>query len=308
MPAFNAGKFIQKAVDSVFAQEYEHWELIIVDDGSTEPVELPAEQAERVKLIRVEHCGVSTARNIGLRNSTGEYVAFLDADDVWRPTKLKKQVALMTRFPEVGICHTGFGLIALDENPWFYDEIRALNAPYEAFESRPALELLGNGYICTSSVMVRRTALSVSGWFDPLLSYSEDWDLFLKLSAHFKLGYVPSCEIYYRKHDLNTSSNYELAFSQGKELLRRHQRFARSINRNDWLRAAVKIEQRLHHICSAIAFDQFRMHFRRREWVRCMRPFFDAFVMEPLFVIKSLLLVKRFSPQKPLRVSNEYPG
>jgi len=306
IPAFNAGRFIQKAIDSVFAQDYNQWELIIVDDGSAQAVEISIEQSARIKLIRVEHCGVSIARNIGLQNSSGEYVAFLDADDVWRPTKLQKQVALMNRFPEIGMCHAGFGLIALDENPWFYDEIRAINAPYEAFETRPALELLGHGHVCTSSVMVRRKALSVSGWFDPLLSYSEDWDLYLRLCAQFKLGYVPSCEVYYRKHDRNMSANYEIASSQGKALLQRHQRFARSIGRDDWLQAAIRLEQRLNHICSAIAFDRFRGHYRKQQWAQSIRPFLDALAIDPLFVINSLLSAKRFVPRKALRISNEF--
>ena len=110
MAAKNYARFIAQAVRSVFAQTFTDWELVIVDDGSADdtPAAVKPFLADpRVRYHRSDRLGQPRAKNLGLRLSRGELVAYLDADDAWEPTKLARQVELMRARPEVGVCHTG---------------------------------------------------------------------------------------------------------------------------------------------------------------------------------------------------------
>ena len=104
MPTFNRLEFLKPAIESVFAQTFEDWELIIADDGSSEPTRayLRDLQAQpRVHVISMQHTGrPSVASNVAIRKARGEYVAFLDSDDFWPPTKLETQIASLRRHPE----------------------------------------------------------------------------------------------------------------------------------------------------------------------------------------------------------------
>lgn len=109
----NAEKFIEGVIKSVFAQTYDHWELLLVDDGSTDTsTDIALRYAEQFpeKVRYLEHAnhqnrGMSASRNLGIRNAKGEYIAFLDADDVWLPHKLERQVAILGSQPEVAMVY-----------------------------------------------------------------------------------------------------------------------------------------------------------------------------------------------------------
>ena len=108
IPAYNAQDFIQKALDSVLAQSYSHYEVLIVNDGSTDNTEalVKTYHDPRVKLISQSNGGLSNARNTGIKNAKGNYLAFLDADDYWIAEKLEKQIEILRRHPEVSFCST----------------------------------------------------------------------------------------------------------------------------------------------------------------------------------------------------------
>src|SRR5690349_8602684 len=93
MPAYNPGRYLDLAVQSVIDQSFKDWELVIIDDGSTQDISYIAGKHSAIRLIRQDNLGLSIARNVGILSSTGEYIAFLDADDLWQPTKLERQVA-----------------------------------------------------------------------------------------------------------------------------------------------------------------------------------------------------------------------
>src|SRR5215212_3295723 len=113
IPFLNAGKFIQEAIDSVFAQTYDNWELLLVDDGSTDAsreIALLLATQHPVKVRYVEHNdhenrGACASRNLGVRNAQGEYIALLDADDVWLPHKLERQLAILDSYPEAAMVY-----------------------------------------------------------------------------------------------------------------------------------------------------------------------------------------------------------
>lgn len=180
MPAFNVAWCIGRAVDSVLAQDYRARELIIVNDGSTDDTRAVLERFHgQVTVIDQENRGMSAARNVAIRNASGTYIAFLDADDWWLPQKLSRQVAMMQSRPEIGFCSTA----ARVEN----DEGKSLNLWRCNHGSRQMLSTLfaENAAIAggCSAVMVRKNLVEQVGLFDESLRGFEDPDLWIRLAA-----------------------------------------------------------------------------------------------------------------------------
>lgn len=179
IPAYNAAAHIGDALTSLRAQTCEDIEVIVVDDGSVDNTsEIVSQGFPEVRCIRQANGGASSARNRGVQEARGEWVAFLDADDAWHPDKLRAQLALMQRHRSVRLCRT---LCA--ETP-----LTDLSALPDAPDGLPAHEVtsslaptLMNPYFTTSSVMVRRDAFVAVGGFDTGLKIAEDVDLYLRL-------------------------------------------------------------------------------------------------------------------------------
>jgi glycosyltransferase involved in cell wall biosynthesis len=180
IPAYNAAWCVSKAIDSVLTQSSSDFELLVVDDGSTDstPAVLAA-YGNKVTVLRQANGGLSSARNTGLRHARGEYVAFLDADDWWLPKKLERQVALLRAHPEVGFVSTA----ARVEDP----DGRLLNIWRCAVHAGPFLPHLfgANGDVAGSgsAVLVRRHLFDKTGVFDESLRSLEDVDMWMRLAA-----------------------------------------------------------------------------------------------------------------------------
>jgi glycosyltransferase involved in cell wall biosynthesis len=180
VPAYNASGTIAATVDSVLAQTFDDFELLVIDDGSTDDTaEIVARRDDpRINCVRTENGGVSVARNRGLDIARGTYVAFLDADDAWRPRKLERQRGALTDSLDAGLC------FAATEHA--DDELRpvAMHAAPRRSDYTSALLLEGNIISgSASSVMARRSAIDRAGRFDPSLSLCADWDMWLRVSA-----------------------------------------------------------------------------------------------------------------------------
>ena len=197
MPAFDAEPFVGEAVESVLGQTYADWQLVVVDDGSTDRTceIVRAYDDHRVRLITIEHSGLpAVVRNRGLAASESPFVAFLDADDLWRPHKLERQLALIDSRPEVELVHTGFGML----REGVLEPVASPPAP-RAPASQFERLALGN-HIANSSVLLRRELLSSHGAFDedPRLRGTEDYELWLRLSLDAVFGYVDEPLLVYR--------------------------------------------------------------------------------------------------------------
>jgi glycosyltransferase involved in cell wall biosynthesis len=212
IPTFNCADFLVEAIRSILAQTYEDYEIIVVDDGSTDHTETALRQfATRIRYIRQEPGGPSVARNRGILEARGELVAFLDADDLWRPTKLARQVEYLNHHPEAVLVYTDF---TRGPNPGSNNDSRL-----KAFKPRdpadPFHTLLEENFIATPSVVVRREALARSGLFDPTLKGSEDFDLWLRLAKapgrpSGGFGFIDDILADVRQHSSNTSRGVEL--------------------------------------------------------------------------------------------------
>jgi glycosyltransferase involved in cell wall biosynthesis len=219
IPAANPGSFLKTALESVLAQTFTDWEAVVVDDGSSEDLSWIRELDPRVDLIVQPRRGPSAARNAAIAATSGPLLAFLDADDLWMPTKVDAQVARMREFPETNLVDTEFERI---------DDTGSRIGRGFSGHHRTYLDLLGGCGICLSTVMLRRQALEAVGGFDPRLHAAQDWDVWLRVAA---LGpenlRVEQVLCQYRVHAGGLSNDYAGTFVAGARVLREHRRSAR---------------------------------------------------------------------------------
>ena len=184
IPTYNRAEFLRNAIDSVLAQTYHDFELLVVDDGSTDQTrELVAGYGDQLIALFQANRGVSSARNLGIRAATGELVAFLDSDDAWLPEKLAWQVAIMDQHPDLQLCHT--------EEIWIRRGVRVnpkkKHQKYAGYIFPYCLPLC---VISPSSVMLRRTLFETVGYFDENLPACEDYDLWLRITKDYCVYFI----------------------------------------------------------------------------------------------------------------------
>ena len=194
MPAFEAEDEIRHAIDSVLAQTYSDWQLIVVDDGSTDGTADVARSVSdpRIAVVTLEHTGLpAAARNAGISATGSEFVAFLDADDVWEPTKLELQVALMDARPEVGLVYSYADHLVDGERR---------RVDWEPLGDDAFAQLSGGNALYNSTVILRRALLEQFGLLDedPRLRGTEDYALWLRLAGRTEFACVPERLLLYR--------------------------------------------------------------------------------------------------------------
>jgi len=207
IPAYNAMAYLPETVASVLGQTLKDFELIIVNDGSSDDVETWFSQLTdpRVRLISQSNQGLACARNTGIANTQGEYIAFLDADDLWEPTKLEKQLQLMEQNPAVGLAYTWVAYI--DETGKSTGRVFSHQADGQVWE-----QLIQHNIVeCGSVAMVRRTCFDQVGVFDSQLTsfnVNEDWDMWLRIAAKYPFGVIKEPLVLYRQHSNGASKNW----------------------------------------------------------------------------------------------------
>lgn len=197
IPCYNAGRFLKAALESILAQTYTDYEIILVDDGSEDNTAAVAAQYPQIRYIRHEHKGVSAARNAAVALAKGEFITFLDADDMWMPQKLEKQVAYMTQHPECELVY------AVARN--FFDGVP------EAMTRRQK-ELMEAGlehYM--PSCCVRRGLYEKYGGYCEDYAYAEDTQWTFRLqAAGININHCIPEVLYLRRiHDENITLKHE---------------------------------------------------------------------------------------------------
>jgi glycosyltransferase involved in cell wall biosynthesis len=196
IPTYNCDRYLAEAIDSVLSQSYAEYEVIVVDDGSTDrTAEILQSYGDRIRHLRQSNQGVAIARNQGIQLAQGEWVAFLDADDFFLPDKLAAQMAIASACPDLGIIHSGWhrvdpqGQILVAVTPW---------------QQIPRLDLeswLRWKPVLPSAMLFRRDWLMRSGGFDPRFPPAEDTDLVLRLA---RMGcsaeWLKQVTVGYRQH------------------------------------------------------------------------------------------------------------
>ncbi len=213
IPAYNAETYIEEALASVLSQTYAHVEVLVVDDGSldrtAEIVESVAEQDRRVRLLRSSNQGVAAARNLGIEHSVGEYIAPLDADDLWYPSKLEKQVSCFSMAgPEVGLVYAWSAYI---------DKEGRLTGGYIAHEVEgfAHLSIVYSNFVGNASApLIRRHCLERVGGYNTQYREheaqgGEDHDLYVRIAEHYRFGVVREFLVGYRVIEGSLSCNTE---------------------------------------------------------------------------------------------------
>ncbi len=200
MPAYNAQKYIIEAIESVVHQTYQNWELIVVDDCSSDKTKYMIEtfinQDERIKPIYLDKNGgkPSIAKNYALKKAVGKYIAFLDSDDVWYPDKLNLQIELMYQNKTCGLCYTG--------GEWIDEagkEIKNFMPKYP--DGMIFKSMLKRYEINNQSVLVRTDLVKETGGFNPAIVIGEDYNLFMKILYHNNACSIKKPLIRYRIHE-----------------------------------------------------------------------------------------------------------
>ena len=202
IPCFNHAQFLGDAIESVLAQTYSNFEIVLVDDGSTDDTAEVAKRYPRVKYVRQQNAGRSAARNTGLRQSRGEFVAFLDADDRLLAHALQTGFDSLAEHPECAFVSGHCRVIDTSGS--------VLAAPRQRCVERDHyIELLGGGtYIwCPASVLYRRRVFDFVHGFDPAMVPVEDYDLYLRITKDFPVHCHAQVIAEYRQHGANTSRN-----------------------------------------------------------------------------------------------------
>lgn len=201
--AYNSMTYLPETVESVLRQTFTDFEVLIIDDGSSDHIVQWASGLvdPRVRLISQKNQGVGAARSTGIAHAQGEYVAFLDGDDLWEPTKLEKQVRCFQENPEIGLVHTWLAGIDQHSKPTG----RVIGSQIEGDVWQRIIE---RNMVACSSAMVRRCCFETIGVFDRNLRFAEDWDMWIRLAARYHFAVIKEPLVGYREHPNSKSKKY----------------------------------------------------------------------------------------------------
>ena len=293
IPAYNYARFIADALKSVQSQSYQHWECIVVDDGSTDDtsgvVRSFSEADRRIKYVRQDNRGLAAARNSGIASSAGEYLQFLDADDLLEQRKLERQVEFLEQHPEIDIVFSDaryFKTGNEDEQLFSQD---AANLPWVAHLSAKGQEVLPalvrNNIMVVNAPLLRRSVLNDVGLFDGSVKGIEDWHYWVRCAIAGKYFHYEDFEgtrALVRIHDTSMSTDARLML---RSTLLMHRKFAEMVSDPALLQinqerrvervgllgveevAAGKLMTGIRQLCKAATMARRARH--RAKWLFC---------------------------------------
>jgi len=202
IPTYNRLELLKRSIDSIFNQTYKDFELIVVDDGSTDKTKEFCLNDNRIIYLHQENQGVSAARNSGIKISKGEWITFLDSDDEWLPNKLEKQMEYAKNNPNIKIIHSN--------EIWIRNGVR-VNEKFKhkkmgGWIYKNSLPLC---LISPSVVIIKKELLDEVGVFDTSFTYAEDYDLWLRITPYYEIGFIEDSLIKkYGGHEDQLSRNW----------------------------------------------------------------------------------------------------
>ena len=217
-PSYKSEKFISQTIESVLSQTYQNWEMIIVDDASPDNsnniIEKYCQKDARIKLIKIEiNSNPAVARNRAIKEAKGRYIAFLDADDIWMPNKLTRQIPIFEN-KKIGICIC---------DSYFFNDKGIVKQIYK--NRKPPVgsvfkELLGRYFISLETAIIRKSSLdSLDEWFDNRFNMIEEYDLFVRIGYKWNVGYVDEVLAKWRIHDDSWTWSYSKDFPIEREMM-----------------------------------------------------------------------------------------
>jgi glycosyltransferase involved in cell wall biosynthesis len=295
LPAYNCARYIVEALGSVYRQTYDHWEVIVVDDGSTDDTRATlTPHLGRIRYLHHENQGACAARNTAVKLARGELIAFLDADDIWLPQLLELQVRVMQRSPECalvvtdGKTFTGTGVtqesvFSRRFNAWL--DAHGTDDPLVA-KGWMVRELSFGCSIAITGVMVRRECLEEVGGFDEQFVIAEDYDLWLRIARHHPVAVVRRPLFMYRWREDSQSGpikERQHRWAEGRLRVMEKQLPLAPADLRTPLRAHMA---RLYWECARHYFGLDQFHDSRRMLVGCLRHD-KTFVSAMMFLLAS---------------------
>ncbi|MHC4695994.1 MAG: glycosyltransferase family 2 protein [Planctomycetota bacterium] len=277
VPTYNRAELLPRALDSITAQTFDDWEIVLVDDGSTDDTEALATEygrrlGDRFIYVRQSHAGCAAARNGGIDVCRGRFVAFLDSDDEYLPRKLERQLALFECRPELGLVYGDFAYVDLEgkchDSVFDTSAELAREVPFETVSpglcvcTGSLFEVLVRGYfIGTIAGMIRKEVLGDGIRFREVPSYGEEWLFYLKVSKACPAGFVdePLCLHHWVRGSITRRDSHRNQVRH-RDLLREMRRCFRS----DSPTARRAIRGNLAHSCRQLGYETYRMgHYGR---------------------------------------------
>jgi len=206
IPVYNGEQYIAQAIKSALSQTYNNVEVLVINDGSTDNTYTKIKPwLPSVKYVYQENKGLAAARNTGIRNSTGELIGFLDHDDLWLPEKLEIQVNYLLKHKDISLVHSK------TEMKYEGNIERIPDPPLSKAIDKCFKELFFRNQIAGATVLLKKSCLDQIGLFDERMFFGEDYELWLRMSRFFLIGYIDRVLYLYRQHSSNMSTNFERA-------------------------------------------------------------------------------------------------
>jgi len=214
----NRAELVVKTIESVLSQTYQNIEVIVVDNESSDDTRRRLYQfGDRIKYFHKKNEGACSARNFGINQSQGEYIGLLDSDDTYLPDKIECSVKYLDENPDVALVHTA---------AYFTDIDGCIVSKYSHSDSRYIGQVLNRllvkNFICNSTVVLRKTCLQKSGLFDEDIFSPADWDLWIRLSEHFEVGFIDQPLTKYRASDNYILKNLEKSQEEESKVLKKY--------------------------------------------------------------------------------------
>ncbi len=216
IPAYNYGRFIATALESAVNQTFQDIEIIIINDGSTDNTDEVVSRYlgnPKIEYVKQANSGQTVTKNNGIKISSGEFIAFLDADDWWDHTKLEKQLAAFEA-DDIGVVYSKSSFVSQDGRP--------LNQFYPDFlyTGKVTAALFVDNFVPFSSALIRRKSLERIGLFDEGLRMGIDWDLWLRMSMEYRFSAIDEPLLFYRMgHDNQMSKNTPLRMASSDRIM-----------------------------------------------------------------------------------------
>lgn len=290
VPAYNAQRYVLDALESIARQDYEPIEIIVVDDGSTDrTTELVRSRFPGVRILHQANAGAAAARNAGLREATGDYICFLDADDGWYPGKVRAQIEHLQRHPDVGmVFHDWRVLAAAADGLDGYGTIADRAAEIDPTQSGWIYHrLLLDSLVHTSTVMMRRKVFEEIGYFDTSLKLGEDYEYWLRVSRRYPIDKLRAAYSFYRQSSGGlTRSRAPLENYSYRVVRSAVERWG--LSSPDGSRISKRTANRR---LADLAFDHAYIHYHRGSLELAHGGFLEAFRRDPLRVKALVYLI-----------------
>jgi glycosyltransferase involved in cell wall biosynthesis len=210
MPAYNAAVYLPYAIDSVIAQTCADWEIVIVDDGSTDHTRAVVDSyrpklEDKLRYIHQPNRGLPAARNTGISVARGEFIALLDADDVWLPHRLERGVRVMDADPGIGLAHAR--VVRINAQGSITGQLKV--QPKHMTGRIATYIYTRRAHIVCPTVLFRKSCLETAGWFDETMQATEDRDLWFRIALRYKVAYIDEVLAYYRLSPTSMTANLD---------------------------------------------------------------------------------------------------